>query len=125
MIFMASGAEDFRLTTGGGSAISAVLNPVGNTTTPLLANIQFLSASFQTAGNAIIKVICDTDQVGTIAVQQSPDNVNFRDTRTLTLQPNELNAFEVDVVSPYARINLINGGTNQTILRLYWYTSTL
>lgn len=122
---MVSGSEDFRLTSSGGSAISAALTPVGNSTTSLLATINLTTSSFQTAGNGVIKVVCDTDQTGTLEVQQSPDNSNFRATRTITITPNQLNAFEVDVVAPYARIFLQNGATNQTFLRLYWYISPL
>lgn len=123
-MFLASGADDFRLTSGGGSSATTNLQAIGNSTVPILAGVTFTSGAFQTTGGKRIVVTCATDQAGNLSVEQSPDNVNYLGTREIKLKPNELNAFEVDVVSPFARIRLENGSSNQTFLRLYWYLSS-
>jgi hypothetical protein len=93
------------------------------TTTPLLANATFTSPSFdlENCSHTAVQWMGISDKgsaVNGIKIQQSWDNVNWDLERTETAMPNTARSDDGYIRARYVRFSWLNGGVNQTYLRL-------
>lgn len=93
--------------------------PAPYTTTPLIADASYDSASFNLIGFSIITGGVFSDQSGSLEVQQSPDGTNWDVLSTFAVTGGTGQGFSVEIVYPFGRIVYTNGATAQTIFRLY------
>jgi hypothetical protein len=59
------------------------------------------------------------DQAGTLYVEQSGDMVNWDLQTTITVTASTGEAINVTVVLPWVRVRYVNGGSDQTIFRIF------
>jgi hypothetical protein len=88
------------------------------TVTPLGANAVFTGTSKTVSGRTEIIYVVDTDQPGSLYIDESFDNTNFLD---FGVKPciAGLNTFTVSSKLQYVKIRYINGSTAQTKFRIY------
>ena len=60
-----------------------------------------------------------SDQAGTHNIEQSFDDTNFDVSTSYTITANDGSGFSEELVAPYVRLRYVNGGTPQTVFRLY------
>lgn len=75
--------------------------------------VEFVQRGTQITGTVL------ADQTGTLNIDQSGDGVNFDYTVSHAVTANTGLGFEQDIVAQYWRIRYVNGGTLQTVFRLF------
>jgi len=91
-----------------------------SSSTPLAGAAVFTGAVSDVTGYTSMTVFCDTDQDGVVKVWHSTDGVNFDFANTITVVAATSNTqiHTIQIVSSYIKVELTNGATIQTHLRL-------
>lgn len=92
---------------------------VDSKTDVLEANETYTSPTFNLSGYRKIVGSVIADQVGTLYVEQSQDNVNWDMRSSYPVAADVMIGFISPVLAPYGRVRYVNGGTTQTKFRLY------
>lgn len=90
------------------------------TTTPLTSNASWTSATFASDTFTICEGSVFTDKAGVLFIEQSSDQNNWDISSDYTIPVNDGKGFTEDLILPYTRVRYINGGTAQTVFRLYF-----
>lgn len=99
------------------------LDGFNSTSTPLLADAEFLGTFVNALKYASMSVIVNTDQRGSLLVEQSSDSVNIdyiiQKTLVVSAATSKADgAFTIPINSQYFRIRYKNGPVNQTHFRM-------
>ena len=98
------------------------LSLADSTTTALGIGAVYIGTPFSTNGYAKIVGSAYSDQASAVdglEIQQSQDGVNWDVISAFTVSAGVGLAFSVEIVAPHARLRYTNGGTAQTVFRLY------
>jgi hypothetical protein len=98
---------------------------IENNTTALAANATYTGASFDTMADGTnytwLTGHVFADQAGTLYVEQSGGGTNWDRLDTIAVTANTPAKINVDILSRYIRVTLVNGATAQTTLRLHTF----
>lgn len=97
----------------------------GRTTTTLGANINYVGEAFDTgrSGGALLDMIVFADQAGTVTIEQSFDNITWRERSDVSeaVAANEFRGLSVSSIAyRYVRPKYKNGGVAQGQFELTW-----
>lgn len=90
------------------------------TTTPLAGSAAWTSATFASDAFSICEGSVFTDKAGTLFIEQSNDDLNWDISSNYIIPVSDGKGFTEDLLLPFTRVRYVNGGTPQTIFRLYF-----
>ena len=90
------------------------------TTTPLAANAVWSSVIFFTEGLNKLTGSVFANQIGTLLIEQSNDQVNWDISSSYSVPASDGKGFSEDILSKYTRVKYTNGATPQTTFRLHF-----
>jgi hypothetical protein len=90
-----------------------------STITPLTANQTYDSGALQPGLADSITGSVFSDQACTLLIEQSGDGVNYDVSTSYTVTAGDGKGFSEEVILPYVRVRVVNGGTNQGAFRLF------
>jgi len=92
---------------------------VASTTTALAANASWTSASIDMLNYSKLYVTVFADQAGTLYIEQSPNNINWDVSESISVSANAGVAVIREIAARYCRVRYVNGAAAQTVFRLY------
>lgn len=120
-------ADAINVTQGTNPWFVTVSNNIGlfnsqvyttETTTPLIANASIATAGKDTTGRGIFIVVVQTDQPGSLYLDQSPDSTTWLDFGVRAVAAG-ISSFTVNPSLRYIRFRYINGATAQGLFKVY------
>lgn len=91
---------------------------IATTTVPLLAAGTYTQEIEVGLGDRITGAVF-ADQIGTIFLEQSGDEINWDVSTSYAVPASDGKGFSEEILLPFVRIRYVNGGTPQTIFRLF------
>ena len=101
--------------------ILGTLKPHDKTLDALKANETWISAEDPSFETGRICGLVYSDAGGTLYVEQSGDGLSWDVIDTISITGGTGAKFSYEKVSQHARVRYVNGGTDQTVFRLYLY----
>lgn len=87
--------------------------------TPLASAGTAASSAYQMTRASSVTGTAIADVAGTLYVDQGGDGVNWDSTTSFAIAPNTGISFNVPLITQYFRVRYTNGGTPQTIFRVF------
>ena len=95
---------------------------IDSTTGLLTNNATYTSNGYRIISFARVTGLINSDQTGTLHIDQSADGTNWDYVTTVAITGGTVAAFSVEVIAEWVRIRFTNsGGSTQTTMRLYTY----
>jgi hypothetical protein len=95
------------------------MSRVATTSTPLAGSGTYVSGTLLPDLSERINGSVFADQIGTLYVEESPDNVNWDVSKSFSVVAGTGQGFSEIVLLPYLRLRYVNGGTAQGSLRIF------